>query len=315
MVPRKFLSLVYGGGLQCAWANVAEETQKKLNNHKYPAFLYLTLDLNCHAPEMPGSPGLYFDAGCGGVAYPINGIHRLITRIARTPRGPVWQYQGQYKLSPSNPLTTQEWASVDSSVRMNWAEEIWKSAEWGKAARVRISLRRSLGRSCTDEEFDEAFNTKCDYRMITADDIAQALLRGEEVCRRSSRTLLVEMPTCDYIKSVAVWTMKCVGYDAEFQRDLSAKYANWTPPPKQKKKGKSSNKTKGKMRPKHKDSKTEREHRRTGQKRKRAAYSDNDSDELSADQSRDQDAEEDEEELDEYYYRPRGTRSRPIVIA
>ncbi|KAG5732028.1 hypothetical protein E4T56_gene18254 [Termitomyces sp. T112] len=244
---------------------------------------------------MPGSPGLYFDAGCGGVAYPINGIHRLITRIARTPRGPVWQYQGQYKLSPSNPLTTQEWASVDSSVRMNWAEEIWKSAEWGKAARVRISLRRSLGRSCTDEEFDEAFNTKCDYRMITADDIAQALLRGEE--------------------SVAVWTMKCVGYDAEFQRDLSAKYANWTPPPKQKKKGKSSNKTKGKMRPKHKDSKTEREHRRTGQKRKRAAYSDNDSDELSADQSRDQDAEEDEEELDEYYYRPRGTRSRPIVIA
>ncbi|KAG6915380.1 hypothetical protein DXG01_011752, partial [Tephrocybe rancida] len=196
MVPRGFISSVYGGGLISAWTNVSAQKQRRLNNTKYLEFLYLSLDLNCHAPEVPGSPGLYFDAGIQGRAYPIKGTHRLITRIAKSPIGPLWQYQGQYQLKPVNPLTPREWASVAPSVRTHWAREIHKSTGWGKDTQERIARQKAQ---------------EGDHGEVTVEDISQALLRGDE--------------------SVAVWTMKCVGYDEEFQRDLAAKFANtgWTP--------------------------------------------------------------------------------------
>ncbi|KAG6828766.1 hypothetical protein H0H92_006845 [Tricholoma furcatifolium] len=166
---------------------------------------------------MPGSPGLFFNPGCGGVAYPIPGVQKLLTRITSISKAvstPLWQYQGEYVLQPAQPLTTQEWAVVDSSVRKNWAQEMWKSSYWGKGTRVRILLRRMHGRECTVEEFDSIIDDEKTYREeVSVDDIARALLRGEE--------------------KVAVWTMKCVGYDAAFQRGLAAKFADWVPPPKQ----------------------------------------------------------------------------------
>ncbi|KAG6824848.1 hypothetical protein H0H93_001464 [Arthromyces matolae] len=40
MVPREFISSIYGGGLQCAWVNVAKKTQKRLNNSKFSWTLF-----------------------------------------------------------------------------------------------------------------------------------------------------------------------------------------------------------------------------------------------------------------------------------
>ncbi|KAG6811245.1 hypothetical protein H0H92_008363 [Tricholoma furcatifolium] len=215
MVTRRFLSTVYGGGFQCVDASIPEEKQI-LNNHNYPGFYFLSLGLNCHAPEMPGSPGLFFSPENDGEAFPIDDVKKLFTRITSVGKGgktPLWQYQGEYALKPDQPLTSQEWASVDLSVRRKWVWEIWR-LDWGKETRVRIFLRRRHGRKCTRAEFLKLINDKKDYaNEVSVHDIAEALLRGEE--------------------KVAVWTVKCVGYDIAFQRDLAAKFANWVPPPKQ----------------------------------------------------------------------------------
>ncbi|KAG6823457.1 hypothetical protein H0H93_003619, partial [Arthromyces matolae] len=66
-------------------------------------------------------------------------------------------------------------------VRQNWAHELDRSSVWGRGPRVRIALRRALGRAPTEEEFETAFWSERSYDEITKDDIAQALLRGEEV--------------------------------------------------------------------------------------------------------------------------------------
>ncbi|KAG6856369.1 hypothetical protein H0H87_005279, partial [Tephrocybe sp. NHM501043] len=313
MVTRQFMSTVYGGGQQCCWASVSEK-KRILNNHNFKSFMYLSLDFNCHAPEMPGSPGLYFAPG-GDESAPVEETQRLFTRIAKTQQGIMWQYQGQYKVEPSHPLTTQEWGSVHSSIRNNWAAEIYRSTAWGKAIRVRIALRKALGRSCTDVEFQDAYDLNRSYEEITIDEIGQALLCGHE--------------------KVAVWTMKCVGYDEDFQRDLVAKVATWTPPPPKKADNngaKETNRTNVKKEHRDKFIKPEGKSRstakvkpensylksQTGKKWKNISTLESELSEKSEDDEDDEATEDEEKEGEpkviEYGYRPRGTRSRPIIV-
>lgn len=42
---------------------------------------------------------------------------------------------------------------------------------------------------------------------------------------------------------MSIWTMKCVGYEADFQRNVVDGFSAWVPPPPEPKKGKSDIKT------------------------------------------------------------------------
>ncbi|KAG5639141.1 hypothetical protein H0H81_006400 [Sphagnurus paluster] len=282
-VTRKFLSAQYGGNTQATFPDIRKEL---LEEHGLDDFMYPNLDFNPHAPEMPGAPGLFF-AAIGRPADDWPQINRVITRISSG----IWQYQGQYKMTPVESLTKEEWAAQKYKVRLTWANEINEKG-WGKVTRARIHLRKTLGRQFTREEFEEAMNSDNEYKEITPDEIGQAFIRGEE--------------------TIAVWTMKCVDYDVDFQRNLAEKFPTWVPPPPKPKGVK--NTGVGRKKAGRKIVKSKKSAKaKTGQKRKRVAVEELDS-ESDASTHNDDSHLEDDEAPKESVYKPRGTRSRPIVL-
>lgn len=104
---------------------------------------------------------------------------------------------------------------------------------------------------------------------------------------------------------MAVYTLKCVGYDTKFQRNLAEKFPTWVPPPPKPKAEKNkpdAKNVRAKKVPGHASEKS-------GEKRKRVDLESSDSE--GSDEEEETDSEEEEEEL-ELVYKPRGTRSRPI---
>ncbi|RDB20371.1 hypothetical protein Hypma_012570 [Hypsizygus marmoreus] len=280
-ITRRFLSHHYGGGEVAMFPQIGK---KFLDVHDLRDFMYPNLDHNPHCPEVPGAPGLYFSAD-GVHAWPWPDIQRVITRI----RSGRWQYQGQYQLAPVKSLTKEEWASQDRKFRNTWAKEIHESA-WGIVLRAKIHLRERLGRECTEAELNEALDSNRQFKEITPDIIIRAFHRGEEF--------------------IAVWTMKCVGYDTEFQRNLADKFPTWVPPPPKQK-------TKKGARTPRKKVVLPKTQPKTGQKRKHAAadLSDEEDDSDSSNGSDTKDPQDTEpEEVEEVAYQTRGTRSRPIIL-
>ncbi|PBK65592.1 hypothetical protein ARMSODRAFT_891695, partial [Armillaria solidipes] len=248
VVDRRFMSKVYGGNRQESFPRVA---QKFLDVHHMDDFMYLNLAMNPHAPQVPGAPGLFFDAD-----EPVDEISKT-RRVFSRIRSKQWEYMGQYKMEPVASLTTEEWNQQRNTVRLVWASEL-STKKWGIHCRAVVHLHEQLGRRPTGREVEKALQGGNQYRNITREQIAEAFLKGWV--------------------TMAVWTMKCVDYDVDFQRELVAKFANWVPPP---------SKPKGTSKP------------RTGTKRKREEH-------------RALDEEEDEKPIEEdLVYHPRGTRTRP----
>ncbi|KAF7331052.1 hypothetical protein MVEN_02445500 [Mycena venus] len=102
-----------------------------------------------------------------------------------------------------------EWTDQKQQMRNRWCKKLAKK-DWGRITRTRIALRRQLQRDPTFEEVDTALETDQKYLDINADDIAQGFDNGDE--------------------RLAVWTMKCVGYDEQLQRDLVRQITGWVPP-------------------------------------------------------------------------------------
>ncbi|SJL01152.1 uncharacterized protein ARMOST_04470 [Armillaria ostoyae] len=222
-VTRLFMSNKYGGSPQDTFPRVA---QSFLREHHMDDFMYLNLAMNPHAPQVPGAPGLFFDAD-----EPVDEFsktRRVFSRIRSTQ----WEY-------------------------MVWASKL-STSKWGIHCRAVVHLHEQLGRRPIGREVEEALQGGNQYRNITREQIAEAFLKGWVI--------------------MAVWTMKCVDYGVNFQRELVAKYANWVPPP---------SKPKGTAKP------------RTGTKRKREEH-------------RTLDEEEDEKPIaEDLVYHPKGTRTHP----
>ncbi|KAG6900120.1 hypothetical protein C0993_002655 [Termitomyces sp. T159_Od127] len=307
MVKRRFISSLYGGDTQSTLPHIGKHF---LDAHGLDDFMYPNLDLNPHAPEMPGSPGLFFGAN-GEDATTWNDGHgpevpmRVITRI----RPGIWQYQGQYVLSPAQSLTREEWAVQSSKVHHTWAKQIMKK-DWGRIVRCRVFLRKRYGRQVTEEEVEEAIqDTTNSYKYgINEKDIIQALLRGDEF--------------------IAVWTMKCVGYDVNFQRNLAEKYPTWVPPPSKPKKGQRRGGKgiavvlKQEVRPDSDSSEEEgddyddeSENGYEDMKRKKVPQKPNTiSEKAQQVGKRKHDVIELDNEEEELVYKSRGTRSRPVLV-
>ncbi|KAF8874194.1 hypothetical protein BD779DRAFT_1476638 [Infundibulicybe gibba] len=164
---------------------------------------YLNQDHQPFAPAIPGSPGIFF--GVGHKSSDVGQeVQRIFTRIARGH----WLYMGQYQLQRDRPLTKEEWASIGLKVQNTWTSSL-STAAWGKRVRLRIALRKRLGRQPTSDEIQEELGRSGRRSLeTTREDLSQAFLRGEE--------------------TISVWVMKCVGYDAEFQRALVDKLPSWT---------------------------------------------------------------------------------------
>jgi hypothetical protein len=107
VVPREFLSSIYGGNPQVTFPSIGKEF---LDKHGLNDFMYPSLAYNPAAAQIPGAPGLFFAVGAHAQEWPT--VQRVITRIAPGE----WLYMGQYTLTPSESLTLGELAKQKEKV-------------------------------------------------------------------------------------------------------------------------------------------------------------------------------------------------------
>ena len=100
-VSRDFMSSVYGGSMQATCPDIGKE---KLATHPFRKFVYLHLDYQPHAPQVPGAPGLFLGTGIG-VGEDWKGRQKVLTRLASNK----YQYMGEYDIRGSTPFTLAEW--------------------------------------------------------------------------------------------------------------------------------------------------------------------------------------------------------------
>ncbi|KAJ7123201.1 hypothetical protein C8R44DRAFT_785533 [Mycena epipterygia] len=206
-VRRDFMRIHYGGNSRAAFPAISEEWYTK-TGHRY--FMYPNLVQNPDSPMFPGAPGLFLDAA-GRSARDCtvewtSGTYKVLTRLGTNDN----LYMGEYAIRPADSLTLEEWTAQASTMQNRWCANLAKK-DWGRITRMRIALRRQLGRNPTFEEVKAAMESNRKFTYITSDDIAEAFNKGDE--------------------QLAVWTMECVGYDEQFQRDLVRQITGWIPPP------------------------------------------------------------------------------------
>ncbi|KAK0445467.1 hypothetical protein EV421DRAFT_1936332 [Armillaria borealis] len=269
-VSREFISKYYGGSPQCTFPRIGK---KFIDLHGDIEYMYLNLDYNPHAPQVPGAPGLFYGWEGDGTE-----IFRLIVCIGRNE----WTYVGEYKTGPCAPLTVEEWNSQDRVVKMTWAQGIIESS-WGVASRATIRLRERLGRKATEEEIDDAIDAGEKFQDVTIEEVLAEFSSGR--------------------KSLHMSTLKCVDYDAGFQQFLVDNYPSFVPTVRTKR-GSKKNAETGQAIPsrvKKSSNGKNKEGVETGGKRKRGNRR----------RAQDEEEDEEEEEIEELAYRPRGTRTWP----
>lgn len=152
------------------------------------------------------------------------------------------------------------------------------------------------------------------YKHITPDQVAEAFIRGKEVCLLYFQLVgLASCLTTLSTQTMAVYTLKCVGYDATFQCNLAEKFPTWVPPPRKPKaeKKKRANKNVRASKKEGASKAPAQASKKSGEKRKRV---DLESDSEDSENDYLEEEEEEEEENYEPMYIPRGTRSRPILL-
>ncbi|KAJ7661541.1 hypothetical protein DFH06DRAFT_375918 [Mycena polygramma] len=206
-VRRDFMRIHYGGNSQAAFPAIAEEKYTQ-TGHRY--FMYPNLVQNPDAPMIPGAPGLFLDAiGRSAKESTVewtSGTYKVLTRLGTNDN----LYMGDYVIKPADSLTKAEWTAQTPAMRNRWCLKLSKK-DWGRITRTRIALRRRFGRNPTFDEVDTAIGSDQKFKNITPSDISKAFDCGDE--------------------RLAVWTMKCVDYDEQFQRDLVRQITGWVPPP------------------------------------------------------------------------------------
>ncbi|KAK0483233.1 hypothetical protein IW261DRAFT_1332468, partial [Armillaria novae-zelandiae] len=130
-VSREFISKYYGGNPQSTFPSIG---QRFIDLHGDIDYMYLNLDYNPHAPQVPGAPGLFYGWEGDGTE-----MFRLIVCVGRRE----WTYMGEYKTGPYAPLTVDEWNSQDRVVKTTWAQGTVES-NWGVRMRATIRLRERL---------------------------------------------------------------------------------------------------------------------------------------------------------------------------
>jgi len=213
---RHYLHHLYGGSFVDTFPR---PIRLKVQFHGLDDFMCLRLDYNPHAPVNPGDPGLLFTyRSADRLGKCAAGLNRVFVRIQASPA--LWQYMGQYRLYQSEPLTKAEFSSQSSMVRKTWARDVLKRSK-GDDIAARVYLRKTNHREPSLGEVNNVLQTKQKLKAaksrLTWADIVSAYERGEEEIR--------------------VYAMKCVAYDADFQRTLARNYKHFTPPQQNSKSG------------------------------------------------------------------------------
>ncbi|TBU29180.1 hypothetical protein BD311DRAFT_661819 [Dichomitus squalens] len=193
-ITREQLKQRFGGNTM---ETFPRPSAQRIAAHGYNNFMCINLLWNPHGTQIPGHGGLFFETtvwpGDPWTANPKHSaVQVLFTRVSQGK----WLYLGEYELSDARPLTVEQWNGMHEGNRVIWPKEI-AERNWGIPVRARIHLRRTLGREPTRDEVE---NAQGRFKNIMMDQVRAALDSGEE--------------------SIQAWSMKCVGYDEDFQREV-----------------------------------------------------------------------------------------------
>ena len=112
---RDYLKDTYGGSTIKTFPEIA---QKHFNRHGLRDFMFLNLDFNPFAPQIPGSPGLFFECETNITR---RRVQRVFTRLAVNE----WQPEGLYDVIPCLSLTKVEWQAQKPAVSYHLFSEIY----------------------------------------------------------------------------------------------------------------------------------------------------------------------------------------------
>ncbi|KAH9948971.1 hypothetical protein B0H21DRAFT_882170 [Amylocystis lapponica] len=117
--------------------------------------------------------------------------HKMLVRSSAKN----YLYMGEYELSLCDePLTVEEYGAMDSRIGNSFSKLLFKREE-DKDIRAYLSLKRSLKREPRREEVEAELASGRPARM-------RSVLHSGRI--------------------IALWRLKCIGYDEEFQRELAA---------------------------------------------------------------------------------------------
>ncbi|KAH8115786.1 hypothetical protein DFH11DRAFT_1305071 [Phellopilus nigrolimitatus] len=160
----------------------------------YSRVMFPILDNNPFLPQVPGAPGLYF-ASRDKSKWPTE-KEMVVVRYCENK----CNIMGEYDMKPTKPLSGSEFEKLPVDFRTAWVDQI-RYGELGRGALIAIYLRNHLGREPSQEEIEiKSSNKSFNVKEVLSSDIEMAIIRGEE--------------------KINVWTMKCVGYDEAYKRQV-----------------------------------------------------------------------------------------------
>ena len=129
-VSKDFMASTYGGSMQATCPTISK---RRLAQHGKDNFTYLHLDYHQEAPEVAGSPRLFFNSS-SGPDWP--GLQRVFTRITSNK----WQFMGMYEIKSCASLTKEEWkCSKERVCLIRLSDEMLCAEETTQVRNIRMS--------------------------------------------------------------------------------------------------------------------------------------------------------------------------------
>ncbi|KAI0752076.1 hypothetical protein C8Q74DRAFT_1373875 [Fomes fomentarius] len=171
-------------------------------------FIYPKVRMNPLLPRRPGEPGLLYRA----TREP--GWKGDVQTLFISERDGEYRYCGQYKITLSSSLSTDEYNALSDEVKREWAKYIATKAKYRHLCERVIARLGEDEREALDEEAamqlhakEVALSAGMKYRPKASDRevsvIMAAYRKGEEKLR--------------------TWRMECVGFDEAFMKELVSK--------------------------------------------------------------------------------------------
>lgn len=195
-VSREFFSARYGGSSQSVFPQIGP-ARKALHDLEHVAFF--KRDWNPELPMRPGEHGLAFCRHPG-----IDGFMPLFIRRAEHS----WLYMGEYTIRKVDSLTPEEWRRQSAEMRNIWLDEGYMKLNWGNHARARYVYRQRHN----------------GYDAETPLELAELkkILKGNTWTKVTRQNM--EDALNDGFEQIHVCVLECVGYRADFQRELGSGY-------------------------------------------------------------------------------------------
>ncbi|KAI0689090.1 hypothetical protein BC835DRAFT_1511374 [Cytidiella melzeri] len=195
-VTRQLMSKLYGGSPQGMFPTIhCSKLKDGVDN-----LGFINRDLNPYAPVLRGETGLFFFLNP-------QWIGQVPKRLFIRQTSSQWLYFGLYKFITAMPLTAAEFRLLEPKIQLGWVKHLF-SKQWGRQFLVRIALRDENGGEEPSEEDIAAIlgdkntsKTYADKKRVTVEQVLRAFLSGKERLRVSC--------------------LKCIGYDLNWQKNLT----------------------------------------------------------------------------------------------